>query len=87
MKKFSNITGQKVGQQPEIKFDKVTEEKNQFKLMIHNLLDNFLTVQMYGPITRYHVAGTMKVAGQEMFIEALMDMLEEYNIQGKIKLL
>lgn len=87
MKKFSNITGQKVGQQPEVKFDKVTEEKNQFKSMVHSLLDNFLTVQMYGPITRYHVAGSMKVAGKEMFIEALMDMLEEHNIQGKIKLL
>ena len=87
MKKFSNITGQKVGQQPEIKIDKVVEEKNQFKSMVRNLLDNYLSVQMYGPITRYHVAGTMKVSGQEMFIEALMDMLEEHNIQGKIKLL
>lgn len=87
MKKFSNITGQKVGQQPEVKFDKVVEEKNHFKSVVRNLLDNFLSVQMYGPITRYHVAGTMKVSGQEMFIEALMDMLEEHNIQGKIKLL
>jgi hypothetical protein len=87
MKKFSNITGEKVGQQPEVKFDKVVEEKNQFKSVVRSLLDNFLSVQIYGPITRYHVAGTMKVTGQEMFIEALMDMLEEYNIQGKIKLL
>lgn len=87
MKKFSNITNQKVGEQKPIKLDKSIEERNIFKSKVHVLLDNLLTVQMYGPITRYHVAGSMKVAGKEMFIEALMDMLEEHNIQGKIKLL
>jgi hypothetical protein len=87
MKKFSNITNQKVGEQKPIKIDKSVEESKLFRAKVHNLLDNLLTVQMYGPITRYHVAGSMKVAGKEMFIEALMDMLEEHNIQGKIKLL
>lgn len=87
MKKFSNLTGQKIGKEELPKIDKSIEEKNIFKSKINNLLDNLLSVQIYGPVNRYQVAGTLKVAGKEMFIEALMDMLDEYAIGDKIKLL
>ena len=85
MKKFSNITGQKVSQEPKIEV-KITEA-DVFKSKVMSLMDDFLRVQMYGPITRYHVAGTMKVAGKELFIEALLDLLDDKSNGDKIKML
>jgi hypothetical protein len=85
MKKFSNITGQKVAEEPKIEI-KITEA-DIFKSKVMKLMDDFLRVQMYGPITRYHVAGTMKVVGQELFLEALMDLLDSKSNGDKIKLL
>jgi len=73
MKKFSKLTGQKVSILPKV--DKKVNEKEIFKVEILRLMDDFLRVQMYGPITRYHVAGSMKVAGKEIFLEALMDLI------------
>jgi hypothetical protein len=85
MKKFSNITGEKVGIEPKQEI-KITEA-DVFKAKIMRLMDDFLKVQMYGPITRYHVAGTMKVVGQELFLEALMDLLDDKSNKDKVKLL
>jgi hypothetical protein len=85
MKKFSNITGQKVAQEPKIEI-KITEA-DIFKSKVLSLMDDLLKVQMYGPITRYHVAGTMKVAGKELFLEALMDLLDDKSNGDKVKLL
>lgn len=85
MKKFSNITGEKVGIEPKQEI-KITEA-DVFKSKVMKLMDDFLKVQMYGPITRYHVAGTMKVVGQELFLEALMDLLDDKSNKDKIKLL
>lgn len=85
MKKFSKITGQKVAEEPKIEV-KITEA-DVFKSKVMSLMDDFLRVQMYGPITRYHVAGTMKVAGKELFLEALMDLLDDKSNGEKIKLL
>jgi hypothetical protein len=85
MKKFSNITGQKVTEEPKNEI-KITEA-DIFKSKVMALMDDFLRVQLYGPITRYHVAGTMKVAGKELFLEALMDLLDTKSNGDKIKLL
>jgi hypothetical protein len=85
MKKFSNITGQKVAEEPKI--EKKITESDIFKSKVMSLLDDLLRVQMYGPITRYHVAGTMKVAGKELFVEALMDLLDSKSNKEKVKLL
>lgn len=85
MKKFSNITGQKVPQEPKIEV-KITEA-DVFKSKVMALMDDFLRVQIYGPITRYHVAGTMKVAGKELFLEALLDLLDDKSNGDKIKML
>ena len=85
MKKFSNITGEKVGIEPKQEI-KITEA-DVFKAKVMRLMDDFLKVQMYGPITRYHVAGTMKVVGQELFLEALMDLLDDKSNKDKVKLL
>ena len=85
MKKFSNITGQKVTEQKPIEI-KVTEA-DLMKVGIMKLMDSFLNVQFYGPVTRYRVAGSAKVVGKEMFMEALLDMLEEFSTKEKVKLL
>ena len=85
MKKFSNMTGEKVGIEPKHEI-KITEA-DVFKAKVMRLMDDFLKVQMYGPITRYHVAGTMKVVGQELFLEALMDLLDDKSNKDKVKLL
>jgi len=85
MKKFSNITGEKVSEQTPVEI-KVTES-DLIKAGIMKLMDNFLNVQFYGPVTRYRVAGTAKVVGKEMFMEALLDMLEEFSTKDKVKLL
>jgi len=85
MKKFSKVTNQKIGEDPKIEI-KINEE-DIFKAKVFRLMDDFLKVQMYGPITRYHVAGTMKVTGKELFLEALMDLLSDVSNKGKISLL
>lgn len=85
MKKFSKITGEKVGIQTEKEVP--ISEYDILKYKIHNLMDSYLGVQMYGPITRYSVAGTTKVIGKDMFVEALMDVLEEFSSNEKLKLL
>lgn len=85
MKKFSNITKQEVNQEPKI--DSKVNEQDVFKHQVLKLMDDFLKVQLYGPITRYHVAGSMKVAGKEIFLEALMSLLKQRLVDDKVKLL
>lgn len=85
MKKFSKITGEKISKEPEVSND--ITDYDVLKYKIHNLMDSYLGVQMYGPITRYSVAGTVKVIGKEIFIEALMNILEEFSSKEKVKLL
>jgi len=85
MKKFSNVTGQKVNEEPKVEI-KINEE-DVFKSKVMKLMDDLLRVQMYGPITRYHVAGTMKVVGKELFLEALLDILSDTSNKDKSKLL
>lgn len=85
MKKFSKYTNSPVGEEPK-KTSKV-DDQDLFRVKILNLMDDFLKVQTYGPVTRYQVAGTMKVAGKELFLEALMDFLNSTNDKNDIKLL
>lgn len=85
MKKFSKQTNSPVG----VEKDKVSEVSEQeiLKVKIMNLMNDFLRVQTYGPVTRYQVAGTMKVAGKELFLEALLDLLENWDSKKEIKVL
>lgn len=89
MKKFSKITNQKVS--TETKLDKKKESKldesDSLKYSVLNLMDDLLKVEFYGPINRYQVAGTMKVAGKELFVEALIDLLNKNKGKDSIKLL
>ena len=85
MKKFSKYTNSPVGE--ETKKDQKINEEDIFKFKVLKLMDDFLKVQTYGPINRYQVAGTMKVAGKEIFLEALMDLLNGKKTENDIKLL
>jgi predicted nucleic acid-binding Zn-ribbon protein len=86
MKKFSKINNIKVD---ELKTNKVeaNDPIQELKHEIHGILDNLLSVRTYGPISRYHTAGTMKVEGKEMVVDAIIDMLSEKENKKTIKLL
>jgi hypothetical protein len=85
MKKFSNITGQKVGEEP--KEVKQLNEEDLFKSKLMSLMDEFLSVRTYGPVDRYQRAGLIKVAGKEMLVEAILDLLSEKSIKEQTKIL
>ena len=85
MKKFSKITNQTVGEQKSL--EKKITEVDIMRAKIYNLMENYLRVQMDGPVDKYQRAGLVKVAGKELFLEALLSMLEEYSTTKNIKLL
>jgi len=86
MKKFSKISKVKVAKDPEVEVRQVTEE-DLLKQEVRNLLDNCLSVQMYGPVNRHQVAGLLKVKGKEMFLEALFDILKNEVDKKSVKIL
>lgn len=86
MKKFSNITGQKVGEEPKRESRPINEEEI-FKSKVMTLMDDFLTIRTYGPVDRYLRAGSIKVAGKEEFLEALMSLMSEKSVKDQSKLL
>jgi hypothetical protein len=86
MKKFSNITNQSVGQEPKIDTTKI-DETTLFKVKVMNLMEQFLSIQTYGPVDRYLRAGSITIKGKELFTEALLSLLDEKTIKEKTKLL
>lgn len=77
MKKFSKITGQKVNELPKIETE--INEEHEFKSKIMSLMDEFLAIRTYGPISRYYNAAQSKIAGKELLAEAILDLLKEKN--------
>lgn len=86
MKKFSNITGQKVNEEPKVEVKQLNEEE-MFKGKLMSLMDKFLSVRSYGPVDRHQRAGLIKVAGKELLIEAILDLLSEKSIKDQTKIL
>ena len=85
MKKFSNITGQSVGQEPKV--EKIYGETDIFRFKILKLMEDFLSIQTYGPVDRYLRAGSIEIKGKELFAEALLSLLDEKTIKEQTKLL
>lgn len=85
MKKFSNISKVKVGVEPELN-NKINEE-DLFKFKIMDLMDKLLTIKTYGPIDRHFHMGSVKIAGKEMFLEALSALLKEDSCKTEKKIL
>lgn len=86
MKKFSNITNSKVGQEPEKKETKMNEEES-FRFALMGLIDKHLHIQTYGPIDRYLRAGTIKITGKEALAEALSELMSDKSTLEKTMLL
>jgi len=86
MKKFSNITGQKVGEEPKVEIKQLNEEEL-FKSKLMSLMDQILSIRTYGPVDRYQRAGLIKVAGKEMLVEAILDLLSEKSVKDQTKVL
>ena len=86
MKKFSNLTNQTVGQEPKVDTTKI-DETTVFKVKVMNLMEQFLSIQTYGPVDRYLRAGSITIKGKELFAEALLSLLDEKTIKEQTKLL
>jgi len=86
MKKFSNISNVKVSEEPKVEVKQLNEEEI-FKVKVMNLMEQLLSIRTYGPIDRYLRAGSIKVAGKEMFLEALMDLLKDKSSKEEKKIL
>lgn len=86
MKKFSNITNQKVGEEPKKEVTQFTEE-DVFKSKVMSLMEDFLTIRTYGPVDRYLRAGNIKIGGKETFLEALMSLMSDKSLKEQTKLL
>ena len=86
MKKFSNISNVKVSEEPKLEVKQLNEEEI-FKVKVMNLMEQLLSIRTYGPIDRYLRAGSIKVAGKEMFLEALMDLLKDKSSKEEKKIL
>lgn len=85
MKKFSNITGQKVSEKPKVV--EQVDERKVLKVKMMKLMEQLLSVQTYGPVDRYLRAGAITIKGQELLAEALMQLLDEGSIKEQTKLL
>lgn len=86
MKKFSKIAKVKVTEEPKV----VKKEKtkiDEFADNVQYLMDQFLTIQTYGPIDRYQRAGNIKIKGKEVFLEALMKLIESNKGKDSISIL
>jgi len=86
MKKFSKITGVKVGDEPKISEVKLTDE-DLFKAKVMNLMEQLLTIRTYGPVDRYLRAGSIKISGKELFAEALVSLMSDKSLKEQAKLL
>jgi hypothetical protein len=85
MKKFSNMTGQKVNEEPKV--DVKITEGDLFRSKVMHLMEQFLSIRTYGPIDRYLRAGNIKISGQEMLADAIIDLLGEKSIKEQTKVL
>jgi hypothetical protein len=85
MKKFSNITNQKVGTEPkkEVKID----EAQVLKSKMISLMNQFLSISFHGSNDYRLLGGGSKIKGQEMLAEAIIDLLSDSNKKEQTKLL
>lgn len=87
MNKFSTMSGQKVNDVPDLITNKETVKLEALKAGINSLIDNFLTIRAYGSARRNILENTVKISGKEMFIEALIDFMNDKSIEEQMKTL
>jgi len=87
MEKFSNITNQKINQVPQLIEDKDIVKLQAIKAGITKLMDNYLTIRSYGGAKTEQLMSSVKISGKELFIEALIDFINDKSIQDQIETL
>jgi len=87
MDKFSKISGQKVNDLPKLIRSQEEMELENLKYSILKLLDECLTIRSYGGSRKNVLENTVKIAGKEMFIEALIDFITDKSLREQTKLL
>lgn len=85
MKKFSSVSGEKVGEKPVL--DNKLDEKSLFKLKVLKMVEDILTIKTHGPIDRYYRAGSIEIGGKELLAEAILALMNDNSIGDKVKLL
>ena len=85
MKKFSKITGEDIKEAPAQKKKEYTPEE-MFIFELHSIMNSHLKVEFLGSIDATF-GGSMKVAGKEQFINALLELIDSKTSKDKIKML
>jgi hypothetical protein len=88
MKKFSKITGEKIGENPIVKEDpKKIEEANEMlaiRATIYRMVDTYLKVQLNGPL---NWPGAITIEGKDGLTDALTNFVTGSKAKDQIKLL
>ena len=87
MDKFSKISNVKVNQAPEVVTDKDQVKLQLLKDNINGLIDRHLTIRSNGSVRKNLIENSVKIAGREMFIEALIDFMTDKSLEEQMKLL
>jgi|694.fasta_scaffold61579_4 hypothetical protein len=87
MDKFSRISNTKVNDLPKLIKSKEEMELEQLKFDLLKLMDSCLTIRSYGSARRNILQDTVKIAGKEMFIEALIDFMSNESLKEQIEVL
>lgn len=87
MRKFTSVSGAKVGQEPApVKITNEELEVNEFKNSIMKLMDDFLSIRSFG-VARPEIMIPTRIVGKEMFVEALTDLLSQKSNKDIVKAL
>lgn len=86
MNKFSKITKSKVNKKPEIKENEGELEERTLRYTIHKLINEFLKIRIEGPIDPI-LEGTIKINGKDAFIDAVVDLFKDKDLNDSLKVL
>lgn len=87
MKKFSNMTGEKVSTEPKVEINKEVLERQMMKAGIMKLMDNLLRIQSNGGARTELLESSIRITGKEIFAEALVDLFGTKAASEQIKAL
>jgi hypothetical protein len=87
MKKFSNMTGEKVSVEPKVEINKEVLERRMMKSGIMKLMDNLLRIQSNGGARTELLESSIRITGKEIFAESLVDLFGTKAASEQIKAL
>ena len=88
MKKFSNITGEKVAQEPKkVEPVKGEAEVENLRYQIMSLIDELLVIRSNGSVRKQNLNNSVSISGKEDLAEAIIDLISEKNLKAKSEIL